>query len=734
VLVYESFQFMKPGLYPHERRYFLAVVPVSVMLVAAGLAFSYLFALPLLFGYFLSYSQAVATTGLGLVETFDLIIMTSLAFGIVFQIPLLMYLAMKMKVASRRWFESKRVYVWGGIITVATIVTRSLDPTGDAGFLIAATMILLFESTLAYFRFLAKIRGTSLWGGEDKTEPDYDTTGTDTGTETYDSGDETPDPGSGAAGAETGAELDDEEVSYSDMGEPDHLDYEEMENLMDEEMEREGVGEGVETGSGADVDAGVGTGEREADEEMEDDWEYDEDEFEDEYDDFGDQAGMGGFQSYYVGAAEMAESGRQHIVKILGAFLIGILSTILFLRLYGFNRIKSDSLNLALKSAQGYVDEIEGVNSVNELVQTSFVNPFEVILLQAKIGIIMGVVFTVPVLLYFGRKPLKRRGYWPKGAWKRKRTVVGLGVGMVVLFVLGIAYAYFVMVPYILQFVTIIAIEAGIRPFYRISSLVPFVLTYSLIFGFVSQLPLIMVFVVKSGVMSYHFLRTKWRYFIVISAAIAGVVTSPDPMTQLVVLGPMVAVYVLGLGIVRVVASEQVKKEREMRERQEAMEAAEAETDGEAGDTAESDTDEETETDEGGLPGTDTDLVNRGLLDVASTVGNVLRGKMLRIGVFFILVTSAAFTWLVYDGIERIKNQTISFMPPNLASQVQTVQLEVFEVVFLVVKYSLIIGIIFTLPVLLYYSRNALREQGFISGDASWFYYLSRFSVVLGLF
>lgn len=149
VLIYETFEFMKPGLYPNERSYFLSVVPVSLVLMFLGLAFAYFLALPLLFRYFIFYSEDIATAGLGLSETFNLILLVALAFGVVFQIPLLMSLAVKMEVASVRWFENKRIYVWGGMITVAALLAGSLDPTGVAGLMVALTMITLFETTVA---------------------------------------------------------------------------------------------------------------------------------------------------------------------------------------------------------------------------------------------------------------------------------------------------------------------------------------------------------------------------------------------------------------------------------------------------------------------------------------------------------------------------------------------------------------------------------------------------------
>src|SRR5699024_1102850 len=57
LFVYETYAFMRPGLYPTERRYYLAAVPTSLILAIAGVAFAFLLILPVIFTYFLSYSQ-----------------------------------------------------------------------------------------------------------------------------------------------------------------------------------------------------------------------------------------------------------------------------------------------------------------------------------------------------------------------------------------------------------------------------------------------------------------------------------------------------------------------------------------------------------------------------------------------------------------------------------------------------------------------------------------------------
>ncbi|WP_436908094.1 twin-arginine translocase subunit TatC [Halosimplex marinum] len=146
VTVYESYLFMRPGLYPRERRYYLASVPTSLVLAGVGILFAYLLVLPTLFVYFTGYTAQAAEVTFSLTETFNLIVMMLGFFALVFQIPLLIMLAVMMGVTSRRWLAARRIYFWGGFATVAFLF--SPDPTGMAPILVAATMIVLFEGTL----------------------------------------------------------------------------------------------------------------------------------------------------------------------------------------------------------------------------------------------------------------------------------------------------------------------------------------------------------------------------------------------------------------------------------------------------------------------------------------------------------------------------------------------------------------------------------------------------------
>lgn len=146
VLVYQTYQFMRPGLYPQERRYYLAAVPTSLILALIGVSFAYFIILPVIFTYFLYYSQDVANIGFALGQTLNLMLLLMGYLAIVFQIPLMIMLAIMMNLVTRTWLIEKRILFWGAFLGIAFLF--SPDPTGMAPLMVGVTMILLFESTI----------------------------------------------------------------------------------------------------------------------------------------------------------------------------------------------------------------------------------------------------------------------------------------------------------------------------------------------------------------------------------------------------------------------------------------------------------------------------------------------------------------------------------------------------------------------------------------------------------
>jgi len=154
VFVYQTYRFMRPGLYQTERRYYLASVPTSLVLGVAGVLFAHFLILPFIFAYFTTYTADAAVVAYGLQETFNLILIMMGWMALIFQIPLFIMLAIMMGIVTRQWLESKRLIFWGSFLGIAFLF--SPDPTGMAPIMVTLTMVALFEGTLALLRWTGK--------------------------------------------------------------------------------------------------------------------------------------------------------------------------------------------------------------------------------------------------------------------------------------------------------------------------------------------------------------------------------------------------------------------------------------------------------------------------------------------------------------------------------------------------------------------------------------------------
>ena len=155
LLLYEIFSFVRPGLYPSERKFCLMVVLPSLCCYGIGAVFAFYFVLPLIFGYLISYSGNIAQVALSAKKIFSIILYTAVSFGLIFQIPFVMTLAVKLKIVTHSWLRDKRVIIYGLILGIAFFVIA--DPTGIS-MIMALVSIALFEFGLLITRYIGRSR------------------------------------------------------------------------------------------------------------------------------------------------------------------------------------------------------------------------------------------------------------------------------------------------------------------------------------------------------------------------------------------------------------------------------------------------------------------------------------------------------------------------------------------------------------------------------------------------
>jgi sec-independent protein translocase protein TatC len=149
LIVYETFSFMRPGLYPSERKFFLSVVPSSLILFIAGAAISYYFLIAPLSAALIGTATETTTPLLILSSLIDFITFMLVAVGAVFQVPLIINLLIKMDLVKPSFLKEKRKIIYALIFFLVTLFNP--DPTLATPFVITAGFIVLYELSLYLF-------------------------------------------------------------------------------------------------------------------------------------------------------------------------------------------------------------------------------------------------------------------------------------------------------------------------------------------------------------------------------------------------------------------------------------------------------------------------------------------------------------------------------------------------------------------------------------------------------
>ncbi len=173
-----------------------------------------------------------------------------------------------------------------------------------------------------------------------------------------------------------------------------------------------------------------------------------------------------------------------------------------------------------------------------KLIATNVISP---ILVPLKILLMSGFLLALPYVLY------QVWAFVAPGLYSHeKRLVAPLVVSSTLLFFVGVAFCYFLVIPAMSQFIQAFA-PAAITAAPDIEQYFGFVLTLFLVFGISFEVPVAVIVLARIGVVSIEQLRRFRGYFIVSAFIIAAVVTPPDVISQLSLAIPMCILYEIGI-------------------------------------------------------------------------------------------------------------------------------------------------------------------------------------------
>ena len=164
-VLYQAWAFVAPGLYEHEKKLALPLIVASSVLFFLGVAFCYFLVFGQVFTFIHGFAPTSITPAPDIEAYFSFVITMFLAFGITFEIPIVVIVLVRMGIVSVDKLKEARPYVVVGAFVVAAVVT---PPDVLSQFMLAVPMCLLYEAGLFLARFVgARTKPES----EYKTEP-----------------------------------------------------------------------------------------------------------------------------------------------------------------------------------------------------------------------------------------------------------------------------------------------------------------------------------------------------------------------------------------------------------------------------------------------------------------------------------------------------------------------------------------------------------------------------------
>lgn len=207
-----------------------------------------------------------------------------------------------------------------------------------------------------------------------------------------------------------------------------------------------------------------------------------------------------------------------------------------------------------LTGKDGLCFTIPEVRTQNTALQGQFITDF-------KIALFSGLIATFPYIIYQIWKFVKPA----LSAKEIKKTQYSLFM-VSLLFFTGIAFAYFMLLPLVLNFLMNYQISKTnpVENIYAINGVCSFIIVMCFATGLVFELPVLIYILARIGIVSSAFLKKYWRYAAVIIFIIAGIATpSPDIFSQLILGLPLMLLYVAGIFIAKRVEKNKLKEEEE---------------------------------------------------------------------------------------------------------------------------------------------------------------------------
>ncbi|MHC4945248.1 MAG: twin-arginine translocase subunit TatC [Planctomycetota bacterium] len=181
----------------------------------------------------------------------------------------------------------------------------------------------------------------------------------------------------------------------------------------------------------------------------------------------------------------------------------------------------------------------EGAQPLRDLV---FIRPAEKFLFYLKVCFLAAIFVSAPIILY------QMWRFIGAGLYRReRRSVMRIVPLSVVLFLMGMAFGYFVLFPIGMDFLVHFGDPDLFEPSITVNSYFGLFALLIIVMGFIFQTPLIMVVTTSVGMTTPTFFSSKRKYFVLGAFVMSALLTPPDWVTQTLLAGPLIVLFEIGI-------------------------------------------------------------------------------------------------------------------------------------------------------------------------------------------
>ncbi len=197
--------------------------------------------------------------------------------------------------------------------------------------------------------------------------------------------------------------------------------------------------------------------------------------------------------------------------------------------------------NLVLSLKNPYLqflpdDKLEGTKLV-------FLAPAEALWMSIKISAVTALIIGLPIFLHQLWKFIS-----PGLLEQEKKYFIPFIFSASALFLVGAFFCFFIVLPFAISFLLTYKVGDILMPMLSVGMYVDFCLKFILAFGLIFELPIVIIFLTKIGVVTPQFLAKNRKYAILMSFILAAILTpTPDAFNQILMAFPIIALYEVGI-------------------------------------------------------------------------------------------------------------------------------------------------------------------------------------------